>query len=216
MIGAPERDALALELARALGSAAPQPMLSRTHGQPATPTTLGKEVANFVFRLRRGRAAIAGVRMLGKINGAVGNYNAHLAAYPEFDWEGFSRQVIEQRVGTEDLATTGPWAMQRVDPVAELAKFEAAAELMREVGDVEVAERAAAMLVIQKQDLRGGMPESLVGGIERILRRGDQQADQRVGCRVRGRHAGTEARVGDVVGVGRGRIVRERRQKQVG
>ena len=71
------------------------PMLSRTHGQPATPTTLGKELANVVHRLRRARAGIAAVRLLGKINGAVGNYNAHLAAYPAFDWEGFARRFVE-------------------------------------------------------------------------------------------------------------------------
>jgi adenylosuccinate lyase len=70
-------------------------MLSRTHGQPASPTTLGKEMANFVHRLRRSRARIAGVSVLGKINGAVGNYNAHLAAYPGFGWEGFCRRFVE-------------------------------------------------------------------------------------------------------------------------
>ena len=62
------------------------PMMSRTHGQPATPTTMGKELANVVYRLERARSRIAGVSLLGKINGAVGNYNAHLAAYPDFDW----------------------------------------------------------------------------------------------------------------------------------
>ena len=71
------------------------PMMSRTHGQPATPTTLGKEMANVAFRLRRARAAIAGVSLLGKINGAVGNYNAHLAAYPDHDWESFARRFVE-------------------------------------------------------------------------------------------------------------------------
>jgi len=71
------------------------PMLSRTHGQAATPTTLGKEIANFVFRLRRARASLGAVRQLGKINGAVGNYNAHLAAYPGFDWEKFARRFVE-------------------------------------------------------------------------------------------------------------------------
>ena len=70
-------------------------MLSRTHGQPASPTTLGKEMANFVHRLRRARSRIAGVSILGKINGAVGNYNAHLAAYPGFGWEGFCRRFVE-------------------------------------------------------------------------------------------------------------------------
>jgi len=72
------------------------PMLSRTHGQPATPTTLGKEMANFVHRLRRARARIAAVELTAKINGAVGNYNAHLAAYPEFDWEAFARSFVER------------------------------------------------------------------------------------------------------------------------
>jgi adenylosuccinate lyase len=71
------------------------PMLARTHGQPATPTTLGKELANVVWRLDRARARLAGVEILGKLNGAVGNYNAHLAAYPEVDWEGFARRFVE-------------------------------------------------------------------------------------------------------------------------
>jgi adenylosuccinate lyase len=80
--------ALAHELANA-------PMLARTHGQAATPTTMGKEMANVVHRLRRARSRIAGVSLTGKINGAVGNYNAHLAAYPAFDWEGFARKFVE-------------------------------------------------------------------------------------------------------------------------
>jgi len=71
------------------------PMMSRTHGQPATPTTVGKEMANVVYRLDRAYSKIAGVRLLGKINGAVGNYNAHLAAYPDFDWESFARRFVE-------------------------------------------------------------------------------------------------------------------------
>jgi adenylosuccinate lyase len=71
------------------------PMLARTHGQTATPTTLGKEMANIVARLDRTRAQIAAVPQLGKFNGAVGNYNAHLAAYPDIDWETCNRQFIE-------------------------------------------------------------------------------------------------------------------------
>ena len=71
------------------------PMMARTHGQPATPTTLGKEIANVVHRLLRARRNLAGVSLLGKINGAVGNYNAHLAAYPAYDWEGFARRFVE-------------------------------------------------------------------------------------------------------------------------
>jgi adenylosuccinate lyase len=70
----------------------PLPMLSRTHGQTASPTTVGKEVANVVARLATARARIAAVPLLAKMNGAVGNYNAHLAAYPDFDWEAFSRR----------------------------------------------------------------------------------------------------------------------------
>ena len=75
------------------------PMLSRTHGQTASPTTVGKEVANVVARLVRARQAIADVRLLAKMNGAVGNYNAHLAAYPDHDWPAFSQRVVEQRLG---------------------------------------------------------------------------------------------------------------------
>ncbi|WP_213035596.1 adenylosuccinate lyase [Candidatus Nitrotoga fabula] len=73
---------------------ADMPMLCRTHGQAATPSTLGKEMANVVYRLQRARDRLAGVEMLGKINGAVGNYNAHLATYPEVDWEGFARRFV--------------------------------------------------------------------------------------------------------------------------
>ena len=71
------------------------PMLSRTHGQPASPTTVGKEMANVAYRLHRQREQIAAVRLLGKINGAVGNYNAHLAAYPDVDWPAVARQFVE-------------------------------------------------------------------------------------------------------------------------
>ncbi|MFT6303955.1 MAG: adenylosuccinate lyase [Pseudomonadales bacterium] len=71
------------------------PMLSRTHGQTASPTTLGKEFANVVARLNRQRQTIASVALLGKINGAVGNYNAHLSAYPDIDWESFATNFVE-------------------------------------------------------------------------------------------------------------------------
>jgi len=77
---------------------AAQPMLSRTHGQPASPTTLGKEIANVAARLARAIERIEKVELLGKMNGAVGNFNAHLSAYPEFDWEAFSREVVEKRL----------------------------------------------------------------------------------------------------------------------
>jgi adenylosuccinate lyase len=72
------------------------PMLSRTHGQAATPTTLGKEMANFAYRLARAGERIAAAPVLGKINGAVGNYNAHAAAYPGFAWERFCRRFVER------------------------------------------------------------------------------------------------------------------------
>ncbi|MGB5834818.1 MAG: adenylosuccinate lyase, partial [Thiohalocapsa sp.] len=91
----PEMDAL-IESIRTLAHLhAAVPMLSRTHGQPASPTTLGKEMANVVHRLRAQRDAIARVALLGKTNGAVGNYNAHLAAYPELDWPGIAKQFVE-------------------------------------------------------------------------------------------------------------------------
>ncbi|MDO9007391.1 MAG: adenylosuccinate lyase [Thiobacillus sp.] len=70
------------------------PMLSRTHGQPASPTTVGKEIANVVFRLRRAYITLGDIDILGKINGAVGNYNAHVSAYPELDWESFARSFV--------------------------------------------------------------------------------------------------------------------------
>jgi adenylosuccinate lyase len=73
------------------------PLLCRTHGQTATPSTLGKEMANVVYRLRRAHARIAAVEVLGKINGAVGNYNAHLSAYPDIDWENFAKRYVEAR-----------------------------------------------------------------------------------------------------------------------
>ncbi|MEW6416335.1 MAG: adenylosuccinate lyase [Pseudomonadota bacterium] len=72
------------------------PMLSRTHGQPASPTTVGKELANVVYRLRRAWDTLGSIELLGKINGAVGNYNAHLAAYPEVDWETFARRFVSE------------------------------------------------------------------------------------------------------------------------
>ena len=75
------------------------PMLSRTHGQPASPSTLGKEFANVVQRMNNARERIASVAILGKMNGAVGNYNAHLSAYPDIDWPAFSQRLIEQDLG---------------------------------------------------------------------------------------------------------------------
>jgi len=96
----PRLDALIAALATLAHRHARLPMLSRTHGQPASPTTLGKELANVVHRLRRARAGIAAVSILGKMNGAVGNYNAHLVAYPGIDWERMCRRFVE-RLGLE-------------------------------------------------------------------------------------------------------------------
>jgi adenylosuccinate lyase len=95
----PALDAVHQRLVAMAHALADLPMLSRTHGQTASPTTLGKEAANVAARLARARAAIAQVPLLAKMNGAVGNYNAHLAAYPDFDWEAFARRVVEQGLG---------------------------------------------------------------------------------------------------------------------
>ena len=92
-------------------------MLARTHGQAATPTTMGKELANVAQRLARGRAGIARVGLLGKLNGAVGNYNAHLAAYPAVDWERLARNFVEG-LGLEFNAYTTQ--IEPHDTVAEL------------------------------------------------------------------------------------------------
>jgi len=91
----PGMDELIAAITRLAEEHADRPMLSRTHGQPASPTTLGKEMANVAARLARQRRQLAGVSILGKINGAVGNYNAHLAAYPDLDWTGHARELIE-------------------------------------------------------------------------------------------------------------------------
>jgi adenylosuccinate lyase len=99
------------------------PMLSRTHGQTASPTTLGKEIANVAARVSVARERIAAVRPLAKMNGAVGNYNAHLAAYPGFDWEALSRRVVEQELGLAFNAYTiqiepHDWMAELFDAVA--------------------------------------------------------------------------------------------------
>jgi len=92
----PQADELIQTLTTLAHNTAEMPMLSRTHGQPASPTTLGKEVANVVWRLRRQREQIAGVELLGKINGAVGNYNAHLTAYPEVAWPELAKNFVTE------------------------------------------------------------------------------------------------------------------------
>ncbi len=114
----PALDKLIERLSEIAHQHADMPMMSRTHGQPASPTTMGKEIANVVARLRRAQQAIAAVEILGKMNGAVGNFNAHLSAYPQVDWQAFSREVVEQRLGL----TFNPYTIQ-IEPhdyIAEL------------------------------------------------------------------------------------------------
>jgi adenylosuccinate lyase len=113
----PALDGIIEKLAALAHELAATAMLAHTHGQPASPTTLGKEMANVAWRLKRARERIAGVRLLGKINGAVGNYNAHLAAYPEVDWEKFARDFVE-KLGLE----FNPYTIQIEphDAIAEL------------------------------------------------------------------------------------------------
>ena len=113
----PAIDALIDHLSALAHSTASLPMLSRTHGQPATPSTLGKEMANVVHRLRRQRSRVASVPLTGKFNGAVGNYNAHLAAFPDFDWEKFCRAFVE-KLGFEFNAYT-----TQIEPHDSVAEF---------------------------------------------------------------------------------------------
>ncbi|KQV94991.1 adenylosuccinate lyase [Rhizobacter sp. Root1221] len=94
------------------------PMLSRTHGQTASPTTVGKEIANVVARLKNARERIAGVKLLAKMNGAVGNFNAHLSAFPDHDWEAFSQRVIEKQLGL----TFNPYTIQ-IEPHDYMAEL---------------------------------------------------------------------------------------------
>ena len=94
------------------------PMMSRTHGQPATPTTLGKEVANVLYRLERQAKQLSAQEFLGKINGAVGNYNAHMVAYPDVDWEGYCRRFVEEDLGL----TFNPYTIQ-IEPHDYMAEF---------------------------------------------------------------------------------------------
>jgi adenylosuccinate lyase len=129
---ASELGALEQRLADLAHAHADLPMLARTHGQPATPTTLGKEVANFLHRLRRGRERFAAVPILGKINGATGNYNAHLAAYPEVNWEGFARGFVES-MGLE----FNPYTIQ-IEPHDGLAElFDALARVNTVLVDLD-------------------------------------------------------------------------------
>ncbi|MEW6099416.1 MAG: adenylosuccinate lyase [Pseudomonadota bacterium] len=114
----PALDRIVAKLTEMAHRLADQPMLSRTHGQTASPTTVGKEIANVVARLRTARERIAQVPLLAKMNGAVGNYNAHLAAYPQHDWEAFSRRVVEEALGL----TFNPYTIQ-IEPHDYMAEL---------------------------------------------------------------------------------------------
>jgi adenylosuccinate lyase len=120
----PALDAVISRLRSHAHQLADMPMLCRTHGQTATPSTLGKEMANVVHRLERAKARIAGVAILGKINGAVGNYNAHLSAYPDVDWEKLAQKFVEARG-----ITFNPYTIQ-IEPHDYMAElFDAYARL---------------------------------------------------------------------------------------
>jgi adenylosuccinate lyase len=120
----PEADGVVQGIRSMAERFAEQPMLARTHGQPASPTTLGKELAVFVGRLVRQRRQIASVEILGKLNGAVGNYNAHLAAWPDVDWEDVSRQFVEGLGLAWNPCTTQiephDWIAELCDAIARL------------------------------------------------------------------------------------------------
>ncbi|MEY4419929.1 MAG: adenylosuccinate lyase [Pseudomonadota bacterium] len=118
----PGLDGLIAKLREMAHDYADVPMLSRTHGQTASPTTVGKEVANVVMRLKQVRERIASVQIMAKMNGAVGNYNAHLSAWPDFDWEAFSRKVVETPAPLGLGLTFQPYSIQieHHDYMAEL------------------------------------------------------------------------------------------------
>ena len=114
----PQLREIAAKLQQMAHALAAVPMMSRTHGQPATPTTLGKEIANVLARLQRQIKQLAAQEFLGKINGAVGNYNAHLVAYPDVDWERHCQQFVEKSLGL----TFNPYTIQ-IEPHDYMAEL---------------------------------------------------------------------------------------------
>jgi len=118
----PGLDRIVLKLREMAHLYAAVPMLSRTHGQTASPTTVGKELANVLVRLQTAAERIANVKILAKMNGAVGNYNAHLAAWPGFDWEAFSRNVIETPEPVGLGLTFQPYSIQ-IEPHDYMAEL---------------------------------------------------------------------------------------------
>jgi adenylosuccinate lyase len=118
----PGLDALIGKLREMAHAHAQVPMLSRTHGQTASPTTVGKEIANVVTRLVQARERVAAVHLMAKMNGAVGNYNAHLSAWPDFDWEAFSRKLIESPEPLGLGLTFQPYSIQ-IEPHDYMAEL---------------------------------------------------------------------------------------------
>ena len=118
----PALDAVIAKLRSMAHGFADVPMLSRTHGQTASPTTVGKEVANVVVRLVCAREKIAAIKIMAKMNGAVGNYNAHLSAWPDFDWEAFARKVVEPPEPLGLGLTFQPYSIQ-IEPHDYMAEF---------------------------------------------------------------------------------------------
>ena len=114
----PQLREIAAKLQQMAHALAAVPMMSRTHGQPATPTTLGKEIANVLARLQRQIQQLAAQEFLGKINGAVGNYNAHLVAYPDVDWERHCQNFVEKSLGL----TFNPYTIQ-IEPHDYMAEL---------------------------------------------------------------------------------------------
>ena len=118
----PALDAIVTKLREMAHQHAQVPMLSRTHGQTASPTTVGKELANVVMRLQAATARITTVKILAKMNGAVGNYNAHLSAWPDFDWEAFSQKVVETNEPQGLGLTFQPYSIQ-IEPHDYMAEL---------------------------------------------------------------------------------------------
>ena len=114
----PQLREIAAKLQQMAHALAAVPMMSRTHGQPATPTTMGKEIANVLARLQRQIQQLAAQEFLGKINGAVGNYNAHLVAYPDVDWERHCQNFVEKSLGL----TFNPYTIQ-IEPHDYMAEL---------------------------------------------------------------------------------------------
>lgn len=118
----PALDSIVVKLRDMAHLYASVPMLSRTHGQTASPTTVGKELANVVVRLQTAAERIAAVKIMAKMNGAVGNYNAHLSAWPDFDWEAFSRNVVETHEPMGLGLTFQPYSIQ-IEPHDYMAEL---------------------------------------------------------------------------------------------